>query len=138
MARTKANIVQIPPITKQRARLDLHEALQGALKAAGNADWDKACELTMRAAPLARGLTTAPVKVRKLQELPTNDPRFSSSLERGLRIMALFDGDPQRVLGIADIADALDMSRSTTHRYVITLVGLGQLTQVQQRKYRAC
>jgi IclR family pca regulon transcriptional regulator len=40
------------------------------------------------------------------------------------------------VLGIADIADSLGMSRSTTHRYVITLVALGYLEQGASRKYR--
>jgi IclR family pca regulon transcriptional regulator len=44
---------------------------------------------------------------------------------------------PKRpVLGIADIADELGMSRSTTHRYVITLVALGYLEQGTSRKYR--
>ena len=40
------------------------------------------------------------------------------------------------MLGIADIADELDMSRSTTHRYVITLLALGYLEQGASRKYR--
>jgi IclR family pca regulon transcriptional regulator len=40
------------------------------------------------------------------------------------------------VLGIAELADELGMSRSTTHRYVITLVALGYLEQVASRKYR--
>jgi IclR family pca regulon transcriptional regulator len=41
------------------------------------------------------------------------------------------------VQGIADLADMLGMSRSTTHRYVITLVALGYLEQVKKRrKYR--
>ena len=40
------------------------------------------------------------------------------------------------MLGIADIADSLGMSRSTTHRYVITLVALGYLEQGASRKYR--
>ena len=40
------------------------------------------------------------------------------------------------MLGIADIADDLGMSRSTTHRYVITLVALGYLEQGASRKYR--
>jgi len=54
------------------------------------------------------------------------EPRFSQSLERGLAILGCFT--PERpVLGIADIADELGMSRSTTHRYVITLVALGYL-----------
>jgi len=40
------------------------------------------------------------------------------------------------VRGIADIADDLGMSRSTTHRYVTTLVALGYLEQGARRKYR--
>jgi IclR family pca regulon transcriptional regulator len=63
------------------------------------------------------------------------EPRYSQSLERGLAILSCFTpGRP--VLGIADIADELGMSRSTTHRYVITLVALGYLEQGASRKYR--
>ncbi len=63
------------------------------------------------------------------------EPRYSQSLERGLAILGCFT--PKRpVLGIADIADELGMSRSTTHRYVITLVALGYLEQGASRKYR--
>ena len=40
------------------------------------------------------------------------------------------------VLGIADIADELGMSRSTTHRYLTTLVALGYMEQNKSRKYR--
>jgi IclR family transcriptional regulator, pca regulon regulatory protein len=63
------------------------------------------------------------------------EPRFSQSLERGLAILACFSGD-RPVLGIADLADELGMSRSTTHRYVVTLVALGYLEQDASRKYR--
>ncbi len=63
------------------------------------------------------------------------EPRYSQSLERGLAILGCFT--PARpVMGIADIADELGMSRSTTHRYVITLVALGYLEQGASRKYR--
>src|ERR1700761_9806941 len=63
------------------------------------------------------------------------EPRYSQSLERGLAILSCFP--PKRpVLGIADIADELGMSRSTTHRYVITLLALGYLEQGASRKYR--
>ncbi|HTC59202.1 MAG TPA: IclR family transcriptional regulator [Solirubrobacteraceae bacterium] len=63
------------------------------------------------------------------------EPRYSQSLERGLAILGCFK--PERpVLGIADIADDLGMSRSTTHRYAITLVALGLLEQGASRKYR--
>jgi response regulator of citrate/malate metabolism len=61
------------------------------------------------------------------------EPRYSQSLERGLAILESFT--PERsMLGIAEIADPLGMSRSTTHRYVITLVELG--FQSANRKYR--
>jgi IclR family pca regulon transcriptional regulator len=63
------------------------------------------------------------------------EPRYSQSLERGLAILGCFT--PKRpLLGIADIADELGMRRSTTHRYVITLVALGYLEQGDRRKYR--
>lgn len=63
------------------------------------------------------------------------EPRFSQSLERGLAILCCFS--PERpVLGIVDLAEELGMSRSTTHRYVITLAALGYLEQGPGRKYR--
>jgi len=62
-------------------------------------------------------------------------PRYSQSLERGLAILGCFT--PERpILGIADIAEELGMSRSTTHRYVTTLLALGYLEQGKSRKYR--
>lgn len=63
------------------------------------------------------------------------EPRYSQSLERGLAILGCFTPE-HPVLGIADIADDLGMSRSTTHRYVITLQALGFLEQGTSRKYR--
>jgi IclR family pca regulon transcriptional regulator len=71
-----------------------------------------------------------------VSSVPTlREPRYSQSVERGLAILECFS--PERsVLGIADLADALGMGRSTTHRYVITLTRLGYLVQVEKRKYR--
>jgi IclR family transcriptional regulator, pca regulon regulatory protein len=63
------------------------------------------------------------------------EPRYSQSLERGLAILECFTPE-HPVLGIAEIADDLGMSRSTTHRYVITLVALGFMEQGASRKYR--
>jgi IclR family pca regulon transcriptional regulator len=59
----------------------------------------------------------------------------SQSLERGLRILSeLAENGP--VLGIADLARAVGLNRSTTHRYVATLAGLGFLQQdPDTRKY---
>ena len=68
--------------------------------------------------------------------IPTlREPRYSKSLERGLAILECFS-PKHPVLGIAEIADELGMSRSTTHRYVITLVALDFMEQVASRKYR--
>jgi IclR family transcriptional regulator, pca regulon regulatory protein len=75
-------------------------------------------------------MTPRQESVPKLREA-----RYSQSLERGLAILRIFT--PERpVLGIAEIADEHGMSRSTTHRYVISLVALGCLEQGASRKYR--
>lgn len=63
------------------------------------------------------------------------ESRYSHSLERGLAILTCFSAE-RSTLGIADIADMLGMSRSTIHRYVITLVALGYMEQCADRKYR--
>lgn len=42
----------------------------------------------------------------------------------------------QQVLGIAELADLVKVSRSTTHRYAATLVELGCLEQDPSRRYR--
>ncbi len=64
------------------------------------------------------------------------DPKFSQALERGLAILQCFTGQ-RPLLGIADVADMLGMSRSTTHRYMTTLVTLGYMEKVTPgRKYR--
>jgi IclR family pca regulon transcriptional regulator len=62
------------------------------------------------------------------------EARYSQSLERGLAILACFNRE-RPLLGIAELADMLGMSRSTTHRYVTTLVALGYLCQGARRKY---
>lgn len=66
---------------------------------------------------------------------PLREPRYSQSLERGLALLGAFTAR-RPVRGIADLADELGMSRSTTHRYAITLVALGYLEQGAGRKYR--
>lgn len=85
---------------------------------------------------MARTSSQAPKTGQSAWATPgLHDPRYSQALERGLAILDVFT--PERpVLGIADIADELGMSRSTTHRYVITLVALGYLEQGASRKYR--
>lgn len=62
-------------------------------------------------------------------------PRYSASLERDLTILDCFTPQ-QPVLGIADVARAVGMSPSTTHRYMSTLLVHGYLAQDSRSKYR--
>ncbi len=66
---------------------------------------------------------------------PEHPGRFSSSLCAGLAMLTCFTAE-RPVRGIADMADELDLGRSTTHRYATTLVTLGYLEQGPSRKYR--
>ncbi len=66
---------------------------------------------------------------------PEHPGRFSSSLVAGLAMLTCFTPE-QPVRGIADMAEELDLGRSTTHRYATTLVTLGYLEQGPLRKYR--
>ncbi|GII23215.1 IclR family transcriptional regulator [Planosporangium mesophilum] len=60
---------------------------------------------------------------------------FSVSLERGLKILSVFNGS-RSVLGIAELARAVDLTKSTTHRYVTTMTKLGYLQQdTETKKY---
>jgi IclR family pca regulon transcriptional regulator len=60
---------------------------------------------------------------------------LAKSLIKGLAILECFT-PATPVLGIAEIADQLGMSRSTTHRYACTMVHLGYLEQDAKRRYR--
>src|SRR3954468_13390127 len=60
----------------------------------------------------------------------------SQSLERGLAILSTFQS-ARPLLGVSDLSRKVGLSRSTTHRYVATLAGLGYLQQdAETRKYR--
>lgn len=61
---------------------------------------------------------------------------FSQSLERGLAILASFRSE-RPLLGVSEVGRDVGLSRSTTHRYVATLVALGYLQQDSaSKKYR--
>src|SRR5689334_5816163 len=61
---------------------------------------------------------------------------YSQSLERGLAILSALASGPT-LLGVSELARAVDLSRSTAHRYVATLTKLGYLDQdPATRKYR--
>ncbi len=62
-------------------------------------------------------------------------PKYSRSLEYGVAMLESFSSEEQE-LGIAEMAVRVGLSRSTTHRYAVTLVALGYLEQDSKRKYR--
>jgi DNA-binding IclR family transcriptional regulator len=62
-------------------------------------------------------------------------PRFSHSLECGVRLLACFTAE-QPAWQVSELADEIGLGRSTTHRYAKTLVALGYLEQDKQRRYR--
>jgi IclR family pca regulon transcriptional regulator len=65
---------------------------------------------------------------------PLRPGRLSSSLVDGLAMLRCFTAEhPRR--GIAEMADELELARSTTHRYAATLMALGYLDQGLSRKY---
>jgi IclR family pca regulon transcriptional regulator len=79
--------------------------------------------------------TMSPIRGGILHLPTSQEGRYSQSLERGLAILRAFT--PERPwLGIAELAEELDMSRPTTHRYASTLVALDYLEQGPRRKYR--
>lgn len=65
-----------------------------------------------------------------------SDPQLSQSLLRGLSILSCY-GPERPWRAIIDLAKELDMSPSTTHRYVKTLRAVGLLEQnPMTREYR--
>ena len=72
--------------------------------------------------------TMSPIRGGVLHLPTSHEGRYSQSLERGLAILRAFT--PERPwMGIAEIAETLEMSRPTTHRYASTLVALNYLEQ---------
>jgi IclR family transcriptional regulator, pca regulon regulatory protein len=79
--------------------------------------------------------TMSPIRGGILHLPTSHEGRYSQSLERGLAILKAFSPD-RPWMGIAEIAEALEMSRPTAHRYASTLVALDYLEQGPRRKYR--
>lgn len=66
---------------------------------------------------------------------PSAEPKYSRSLEFGLAIIGCFTVE-RPVLRISELSEMIKVSRSTTHRYAMTLVELGYLEQDKSRRYR--
>lgn len=66
------------------------------------------------------------------------DPARSHSLQQGFAVLAVVQQRGHGLIGVREVADAVGMSRPTTHRYMRTLLDLGHLEQdPATRKYRA-
>jgi len=73
--------------------------------------------------------------VSNYEELAAS-PRLSRSLLLGLLVLASFPADGGD-LAVTDVALRLDLSPSTTHRYMTTLLAAGLLEQdPRSRRYR--
>jgi DNA-binding IclR family transcriptional regulator len=66
---------------------------------------------------------------------PSVGNRTSRSLIYGLNLLKLFTAE-QPVRGIAELAELMDVSRPTAHRYASTCLELGYLEQAPMRRYR--
>jgi hypothetical protein len=124
-------------LTKHEAAKRVEELVLDGLNRLAMDDWPGALSYLEEARGKTAAITAMPVRARKVPTLPEGGRRYSSSLQTGLAILAEFPNPPgEDVLGIAEVADRIGRSRSTVHRYMITLVALGQLEQTVGRKYR--
>jgi DNA-binding MarR family transcriptional regulator len=84
---------------------------------------------------LLRGLTDGGALASKFHAL-SESPRLSRSLLLGLLVLACFPADGS-AMAVTDVALRLEMSPSTTHRYMTTLLAVGLLEQdPRTRRYR--
>jgi IclR family pca regulon transcriptional regulator len=131
---------------KQPAKPKRRSSKRASGKASGDASADKAAGAKSSASKKPTGAKASASKKptgadASIEEpnapriSPEADPRQSRSLEYGVAILESFAAGRQ-TLGIADIAGIVGVSRSTTHRYAMTLVALGYLEQDSKRKYR--
>jgi hypothetical protein len=69
------------------------------------------------------------------ESLGLDNPRLSRSLLQGLLIYASLPTDGGSV-GVVEMAQRLDLTASTTHRYLVTLVAIGLASQdPRSRRY---
>jgi AraC-like DNA-binding protein len=100
-------------------------------------EWDNLVPLLEHTSLEAVRLTGTRVQIRASRTGGAQkDPRYSDSVFQAFDILGAFDEQDRIMLGIAEIADLVGMSRSTVHRYAISLCAIGQLMQTPTRKYR--
>lgn len=134
-----------PPRRRRQTRLveRVHDILSEAQQEVAARRWDNAIPMMKHAVEQAT-VGNDPKLVRVMGRIAApKDPSMSDSTIQALDILGVFDQHKQTragerpLLGIAELADELGMSRSTMHRYVTTLCFCGQLEQhAPTRKYR--
>lgn len=122
-------------MTQQLAQEKIIQACEDAISEARQERWLSVRQLLRSADEMVSGADGSKIQLAKIVKKRDADPRYSSSLEMGLNILALFDGD-NNIWGVKEVSDALSVPRSSIHRYLKTLMGLGQLEQTANRKYR--
>lgn len=122
-------------MTQKLAQEKIIQACEDAISEARQRRWSSVRQLLRAADEAATSTNGNKIQLAKLSKGRNPDRRYSSSLEMGLSILALFTED-KKIWGVKEIAEVLDASRSTTHRYLTTLLGLGQLERTANRKYR--
>jgi predicted transcriptional regulator len=76
---------------------------------------------------LMRGLADRDAPAPSYRAL-ADSPRMSRSLLLGLLVLAAFPADGSS-LAVTEVAESVEMSASTTHRYLTTLLSVGLLRQ---------
>lgn len=122
-------------MTKAQATEKIVEACEDAIAEARAGRWRGVRQLLDAAVQTAAVVGGKRVPVNAPPPRPGRSPRRSSSLELGIAVLALFTSEDP-IWGVSEASDALGMARSTAHRYLVTLVSLGQLEQTAHRKYR--
>jgi IclR family pca regulon transcriptional regulator len=64
----------------------------------------------------------------------SSDQYFSTTLEKGLSILRLFDRDHTR-LTLSQVSDLCGLNKTSAYRLVNTLVSLGYLKKIPKAKY---
>lgn len=117
--------------------------VEQVIRAAGSANGSAASSLLVAALDNAHASPSGRDRRGPLHEAAQralaralNDPQLSQSLLRGLAILSCY-GPERPWRAIIDLAKELEMSPSTTHRYVKTLRAVGLLEQhPTTREYR--
>ena len=122
-------------MTQKLVQEKVIQACEDAISEASLRRWSSVRQLLRAADAAVMNINGNKVELAKLPKTHKADLRHSASLERGLFILSLFTED-KKIWGVKEVADATEGARGTCHRYLQTLVGLGQLEQTANRKYR--